>query len=376
MTSKTNNIMKKTMFAAVAALVMTGGVMAQNVVHSYVPPSNYFQAWTWPDFSDTIGYVENCAGGTAQDQEAYRILIEGDTLTVYGIAASMSTMALRYPKQWGDIVNDFIDTTYNEVWDLLRLYVNEGDSNLRQIGNDLKVHIKTTPISYYLDMGFHSQELPPQYYEPFPFYERYFDAPVTVTDSFYIGRYFHAHRFLYSGLHNTRSIILFNLMDYHTYIPIRMAEHWDPSGTNMTDTTRFKWCFMEPENCWSDEYPLIFPILTPNPDTTDNGRDTIVGGDTTRVDPDTLGIQSVELLKRYTSVQPNPATETAKVISSFGLTRIEAFNSAGDRVYDAPHTGLTATLDVSRWPAGTYILRLHTPAGTVGKKILVRPVGQ
>ena len=71
-------------------------------------------------------------------------------------------------------------------------------------------------------------------------------------------------------------------------------------------------------------------------------------------------------------VQPNPATETAKVASSFGLTRIEAFNSAGDRVYDAPHTGLTATLDVSRWPAGTYILRLHTPAGTVGKKLIVR----
>ena len=82
--------------------------------------------------------------------------------------------------------------------------------------------------------------------------------------------------------------------------------------------------------------------------------------------------RAVELLKRYTSVQPNPATETAKVISSFGLTRIEAFNSAGDRVYDAPHTGLTATLDVSRWPAGTYILRLHTPAGTVGKKLIVR----
>ena len=62
------------------------------------------------------------------------------------------------------------------------------------------------------------------------------------------------------------------------------------------------------------------------------------------------------------------------------MTESEAIAAAikelGREVGDTPHTGLTATLDVSRWPAGTYILRLHTPAGTVGKKILVRPVGQ
>ena len=49
-----------------------------------------------------------------------------------------------------------------------------------------------------------------------------------------------------------------------------------------------------------------------------------------------------------------------------------AIKELGREVGDTPHTGLTATLDVSRWPAGTYILRLHTPAGTVGKKLIVR----
>ena len=89
-------------------------------------------------------------------------------------------------------------------------------------------------------------------------------------------------------------------------------------------------------------------------------------------DSTSAAIRQTEMLQQYTTVQPNPATETAKVISSFGLTRIEAFNTAGDRIYDAPHTGYSATLDVSRWPSGTYIIRLHTPVGTVPKRLVVQ----
>ena len=46
--------MKKTMFVAVAALVLAGSLAAQPTVHSNVPPANYYQAWTWPTFTNTF----------------------------------------------------------------------------------------------------------------------------------------------------------------------------------------------------------------------------------------------------------------------------------------------------------------------------------
>ena len=60
------------------------------------------------------------------------------------------------------------------------------------------------------------------------------------------------------------------------------------------------------------------------------------------------------------------------VLSSFGLTRIEAYDPNGHRVADLPATGLQATLDVASWPAATYLLRITTPMGTVTKKLIVR----
>ena len=99
--------------------------------------------------------------------------------------------------------------------------------------------------------------------------------------------------------------------------------------------------------------------------------DTIVHYDTIIY---TVGLQEHGLLGRLTGVMPNPATETAKVVSSFGLTMVEAFNMAGEKVHTLrlPDAPLTATLDVRRWPSGTYLLRIHTPQGTAVKKLVVR----
>ena len=345
---------------------------AQDTIHSKNLKPNYLVGWNWPQFNNNYGYLIMREGGGEMNGEGFRILTD-DTLTIYGIAACMSTVYDLFPDQFQHPEYQNFDTTYKDVYDFLCLYANEADTNLRVISEKLKVHIRFTPIDYYLDLGIENQynhDTCP----PLPFYERYFDSAVTVVDSFYIGRYCHAHQQVPGGGHTSIAVDLATVADNVAWIPIRVAVHCDYSGQHTDDSNYWNWHFY-PEDwglSFTRYYPLIFPILTPRPDTTNVDPPDTLGRDTTRVDPDTLGIQSPKLLKRYTSVQPNPATETAKVISSFGLTRIEAFNGAGDRVYDAPHTGLTATLDVSRWPAGTYILRLHTPAGTVGKKLIVR----
>ncbi len=85
-----------------------------------------------------------------------------------------------------------------------------------------------------------------------------------------------------------------------------------------------------------------------------------------------IGIQTNDLLYRYTSVQPNPATDKVRVTSSFGLTRIEAYDLRGRLLFETPTSGLKADLDVSSWPRGTYLLRITTPAGPTTKKLLIQ----
>ena len=156
---------------------------------------------------------------------------------------------------------------------------------------------------------------------------------------------------------------------------------------------------------------MIFPILLP-PDSNYVWDTTVVAGDTTIVSSDTtmvgdtlivsdttivcdtliigydtiirydtivyydtiLGIQENTLLQRLTGVMPNPAGKTAKVVSSFGMTLVEVYNMAGEKVHTLrlPDAPLTATLDVGRWPSGAYILRIHTPQGVAIKKLAVR----
>ena len=111
----------------------------------------------------------------------------------------------------------------------------------------------------------------------------------------------------------------------------------------------------------------------------------IVGGDTlvyfdTIVTYDTavgysvlLSITEYDMAGRFTLVRPNPAAERVKVVSSVGMSRVEVFSMAGKRIFNrAVASGeMAVTLDVGRWPAGTYLLRIHTPMGATMKKLTV-----
>ena len=92
----------------------------------------------------------------------------------------------------------------------------------------------------------------------------------------------------------------------------------------------------------------------------------IGGGDTT------VFINGSDMVARYVTVQPNPAVEEARVLSSFGLERIEAYDDRGRQVAEFAAKGYEATLDIKAWPRGTYLLRITTPMGTVTKKLLVQ----
>lgn len=83
-------------------------------------------------------------------------------------------------------------------------------------------------------------------------------------------------------------------------------------------------------------------------------------------------IPSAEALGSHLILSPNPACEQVDISSPLPMTRIEVHNALGRCLYDRPTLGLTDNLDVSAWPAGTYLLRIHTHTVIITKKLLVR----
>ncbi len=374
-------------------------------------------------------------------EEAFRMYTD-DTLQVYGIAACLTTIWqldsswLEYDLRYG------IDTSRKCLYGYLRLYEAETDS-LRHVGEELLVYLLTTPVSYYLDLGLYQQPI-------LPMYERFFSAPVTVADSFYVGRRYRTDCMDGNEMHLAT-------LSSGTIVPDYVIAFYRDYVNSSGDTVRgWQWTH------WPDWglFYFIFPIIAP-PDTTVNpggsidtlatdtlvvhpgnslvlapgdtlvlGGDTLVvtgdtlvvhlgdtillgghsfvvnpgdtlvvgSGDTIFVNPDgsitvspgstivilggtggdnpggddpVVGLRQADMVYRYTAVSPNPATGRATVTSSFGLTQIEAFDEQGRLVQTLPATGLKATLDVSSWPRGTYLLRIHTPLGTATKKLVI-----
>ena len=71
-------------------------------------------------------------------------------------------------------------------------------------------------------------------------------------------------------------------------------------------------------------------------------------------------------------VDPNPATTTVTIKSDMHILQVEAYNAVAQKVYGLYTDPEIVTLDVRRWPSGTYLLRIHTPQGTAVKKLVVR----
>ena len=110
---------------------------------------------------------------------------------------------------------------------------------------------------------------------------------------------------------------------------------------------------------WSDSIRFYLPGWEPDdPDDPDNPDDSVA-------------VHSP--VEQFTYVAPNPAAGMVTVASSFRLERVELYSLKGTLVTAADAEGeLALTLDVSRIPAGVYMLRVHTPAGTAIKRLVVK----
>lgn len=180
-------------------------------------------------------------------------------------------------------------------------------------------------------------------------YESYFeDGPITVVDTFYVG--------------------FTQYLDTQTVVDGRnMWLHWrmclGTVGRYCTDVPDFPLelhdVVYSHDNYsgWQRYFKKVylFPIYNPE-----------------EIYPPTPeGIAEGGVLERYVTVSPNPARTEVKVVSSFPIKTMEAFNATGQKVCSLPASGPQAVLDVREWSSGTYVLNINTIAGMVTKKVVV-----
>ena len=361
--------------------------MAQDTTLLSGPKPNYLNHCCWPVRpGDTIW-----ESGSYCRVAFYRYT--EDTMTIYGIAASAE------PEDYYPDYHDFEDTTLTKVSATLRLYKRTPYNSIHQIGEDLELWVANPPTYYMMmdavrEIGYMSYIPNPVY----PVYELYFSSPVRVTDSFYVGM----DQYLTDGPMEHRAVALQGFYRNNGQVSFSIPEIGYMYGLWTGDTNFSNWHYYPR---YYGGHPFLFPILTPKPDTVMIASDTllvigdtivvrdtlIMGGDTVYVNGDTivsdldtivrydtivnapLALREDGLLSRLTGVQPNPAAETVRVLSGCGMTMVEAFSLSGDRIATLrlPEATMTATIDVSRWPAGTYLLRIRTPMGTALKKLTV-----
>ena len=69
---------------------------------------------------------------------------------------------------------------------------------------------------------------------------------------------------------------------------------------------------------------------------------------------------------------PNPADGFVRVVTPDGLRSIEAYDMSGRRMLALTANSTEASFNVADWPAGTYIVILHTAAGTAVQRLAVK----
>lgn len=351
-------------------------VSSQVTLHTNHLPENYFYNYWYEVDSNSQTMSSMCSYVLSEKVYGKRFLTgKNDSLRIYGVAASLETFIMdstivEYDQYWPDgsvvhvvdssnyysTLETMCDTSaYDEAYEYFGLYEHVDDS-LRLISPQLIVNIKTTPVTYYLDLGTREYPNSSERTRPFPVYEMYFDSVITVLDSFYVGMtsriFFHEDK-CDSAMFYTWPILwrMINPSPGPTSCPDGLA--WFNS---VPDGSMNRWIF-RPNSSY---LYYIFPILdTIHTDTTSHQGGT-----------DTVGI-SGSGLERFVVLYPNPVKSEVRVVSSVGMSQLEFYNMNGEKLMDLSALGFDVMFNVEALPVGCYVVRVHTPLGVASKRLIV-----
>ena len=356
-------IMKNNVLFLLSMLAATS-VWAQDTVQSPLM-ENYYMEQT-PSFNGNWGLIEVGIWGDECGVAAKEMTAK-EPLKIYGVAACMVTKAdeaayraggLWETEQewWNHFWSRYSDTTTEECYEYLGIYLR--DTTALVPHREVIVHKRYDTPAYYVESG---KQLGYISNFVYPMYEKYFDSAISVTGDFYVG----------VTQRSCQSTLGVQVLDHMPFYLLALR------GVGIKEYHVSKYCYPEEgELFWwwpvrddrETESYLLFPILTPDPDNPGNDP-----GEEPGEEPgDTTGVTAADLVSRYVTVRPNPATEEARVLSSFGIEGVEVFDAEGRRVAELRGEGLEARIDVRGWAAGSYLLRVATPLGATTKKLLVR----
>ena len=327
--------MKKLFFSIALVLALGASLQAQDTVWQKPAPLGNYYNTNWIDTAELYKAANDQP--TLSKIIARQFYTPQKGLVIYGIAAMMMNSEFLYfepSSHYPDLYSFFEysypdDPTFDNCEESLVLYQYRETPTpaMVQLGDSLPIHILHTPVSYWIM----SDRYPVSYLDtmPKPVFERYFSTPQTVYDTFYVG-FTHT-----SGGFSEKDSIWHEVRPGFDCFCFKPKTHRLTYEENVAAYVQYEmdspgeWRFLD--GVMPCSY-FIFPIIAP-PDTTLNPSDTTIvpGGDTTGV-----GICTNDLLYRYTSVQPNPATDKVRVTSSFGLTRIEAYDLRGRLLFETP----------------------------------------
>lgn len=360
--------MKATITTFLTLLALTAGMApaaAQDTIHSTALPVNVYDV-NWPDSllaDSTHVFLGNLESANSSDARIGVIKYTDETLKVYGIAAALVKYNdLMAPDQRAENAL-FVQDTVNFFDEMLYLWQKDGD-NIQQVGECLTVNVGQDPPQYYWDLGLILDNTGTPY-PILPMFERYFQEPILVHDTFLVGKGYT------NGLPavNKPDGVHEYYQNWHVLVPTFIIlnanrDSWLYSGTQImfyypefkppVGATPMHRGWEKITNSWYGGHVMLFPIITSNSDTTREG------------------IENLTPVERNTVVSPNPATGTVRVASGFGLQHIEVYDDAGRRVYDAEASGMQAHIDVGSWPRGAYTVHVRTAVGTAIKKLLVQ----
>lgn len=76
-------------------------------------------------------------------------------------------------------------------------------------------------------------------------------------------------------------------------------------------------------------------------------------------------------LEKFVHLIPNPAHSQVDVLSSFRIKNMETYSLSGKHYGSIQPDGNSASLDVSGWPKGVYLISFTTDGGNITKKLIV-----
>lgn len=311
----------------------------------------FYNCWVGDIYNmDSLYYYFGIEPGciSAEKERAVGMTTE-KPLTIYGIACGVKNLNPITPFTMQNLSDD--------NYEYARLYLKQADTLqvIRQAKyryGEPYYYLRTQPDNIY-----------DSWLEPEDRYcwviETYFDTPVVVIDSFFVGRTSRIYNKIWdifdeTGHMDTANYRIMNQATLGTNYPYLSSGCPQSRQFNCDDTLNGQYFYTQ-----THSYSIIFPILTPKPTQPEP-------------EPGTVGAEKPDTQSGFVTLSPNPASKEVEVRSSNGMSCLEVYDAGGHKLAELQANGNSATIDVHGWPSGVYIVRVHTPLGKVAKKLHIK----